>query len=79
MDNWFGDFYRIMECFQGFDGVDRGEAGRSEAVNGHDAVAEKIATEGREWAKTVSRKQDMAIYVLRLLLEYARLTDDKRV
>jgi hypothetical protein len=69
MDNRFGDFYRIMEYFWEFDGVDCGEAGRSDAVNGHDAVAEKIAAEGREWAKIVLRKQDMAIYVLRFLLE----------
>jgi hypothetical protein len=78
MDNHFGDFYGIMEYFRGFDGVDHSGAGLNEAVKGHDAAAEKIATEGREWAHRVLRKEDMAIYVLRLLLEYARLTDDRR-
>ena len=78
MDNRFGDFYSIMAYFRGFDGVDHGEAGQSEAVKGHDAAAEKIAMEGSEWANKVLRTEDMAIYVLRLLLEYARLTDDKR-
>jgi hypothetical protein len=68
-----------MRCTPMVRWSNRGEAGRSEVVNGHDTVAEKIATERREWAKTVLRKQEMAIYVLRLLLEYARLTDDKRV
>jgi len=28
--------------------IDLGESGRSEAVKGHDAAAEKIATDGRE-------------------------------
>jgi hypothetical protein len=78
MDNRFADFYGIMEYFRGFDGVDHGTTGRSKIVKGHDAQAEKIATEGREWANRVLRKEDMVIYVLRLLLEYARLTDDRR-
>ena len=78
MDNRFHDFYGIMEFFRGFDGVGHAEAGPSEAVEGHDAMAEKIALEGREWANQVLRKEDMAVYVLRLLLEYARLTDDRR-
>jgi hypothetical protein len=78
MDNRFSDFYGIMEYFSGFNGADREPAGAKETVKGHDAAAETIATEGREWANKVLRKEDMAIYVLRLLLEYARLTDDKR-
>jgi hypothetical protein len=78
MDNRYGDFYGIMAYFRGFDGVDRGQGGPKEKVKGHDAASEKIATEGREWANKVLRKEDMATYVLRLLLEYARLTDDRR-
>jgi hypothetical protein len=78
MDNRFSDFYGIMEYFGGFNGAEGGLAGAKETVEDHDAAAEKIATEGREWANKVLRKDDMAIYVLRLLLEYARLTDDKR-
>ncbi|KAL7805724.1 glycosyltransferase family 90 protein [Trichoderma gracile] len=67
MDSRFLDYYGIMEYFLGYEGR-----------NGHDRVAEKIATEGKEWAEKVLRKEDMQVYVLRLLFEYARLLDDKR-
>ena len=40
--------------------------------------AEKIATQGQEWAEKVLRKEDMEIYFFRLLLEWGRLTDDRR-
>ena len=67
MDNRFGDFYGIMEYFLGFNG--KGD---------HDKIAEKIASEGKEWAERVLRKEDMQIYVFRLLLEYGRILDDNR-
>lgn len=67
MDNRFGDWFGIMEYFIGFNGE-----------NKHDLAGEKIATEGKEWADKVLRKEDMQIYVLRVLLEYARVTDDDR-
>lgn len=40
--------------------------------------AETIAEEGREWAGKVLRKEDMRVYMFRLLLEWGRLTDDRR-
>ena len=67
MDNRFTDFYGIMEYFVGY-GED----------SGHDQAAEKIAAEGKEWAELVLRKEDMLIYVFRLLLEYARVLDEER-
>ena len=67
MDSRFGDFYGIMEYFLGYNGK-----------NGHDRAAEKMASEGKEWAEQVLRKEDMQIYVLRLLLEYARILDENR-
>ncbi|KAG5984255.1 hypothetical protein E4U55_005526 [Claviceps digitariae] len=67
MDSRFLDYFGIMEYFLGYQGH-----------NDHDKAAEKIATEGKEWAEKVLRKEDMSIYVLRLLLEYARVMDDKR-
>lgn len=45
---------------------------------GHDREAEKIAAEGQKWANKVLRKDDMQVYVLRLLLEYARVSRDDR-
>lgn len=59
----------------------------SEGKGGRKAVAEmkarmeegeRIAEEGREWVGKVMRKEDMEIYFYRLLLEWARLTDDAR-
>lgn len=67
MDNTFADVYGIMEYFLG-----------TESVEGHDVVAQQIALEGKRWAERVLRKEDMQIYVFRLLLEYARLCDDRR-
>lgn len=45
---------------------------------GNDDVARSIADAGREWAEKVLRREDMLIYVYRLVLEYARIVDDKR-
>lgn len=42
------------------------------------AEGEKIAEAGREWAGRVLRKEDMEVYLFRLLLEWGRLTDDRR-
>ncbi|OAQ71611.1 endoplasmic reticulum-resident kdel protein [Purpureocillium lilacinum] len=67
MDNRFTDYYGIMEYFLGYQGRD-----------GHDHAAEKMASEGKEWAEQVLRKEDMLVYVLRLLLEYARVVDERR-
>ena len=41
-------------------------------------AGEEIAEAGRSWAEKVLRKEDMEIYMFRLLLEWGRLTDDKR-
>ncbi len=65
MDGRFGDWWGILGYFTA-----RGGKG--------DRVAEGIAMGGREWAGKVLRREDMAVYVLRLLLEYARVGDDDR-
>ena len=44
----------------------------------HDAEARKIARQGREWAQKVLRRDDIEVYLFRLLLEYGRLIDDNR-
>ncbi|TLD32736.1 hypothetical protein PspLS_00270 [Pyricularia sp. CBS 133598] len=67
VDSRFGDYHAVMEYFLGF-----GDN------SGHDAEAEKIAFEGRDWAEKALRREDMLIYLLRLLLEYARVVDDSR-
>ncbi|KAG8162659.1 hypothetical protein KVR01_007137 [Diaporthe batatas] len=41
-------------------------------------LAHDIATHGHEWAARALRKEDMQIYMFRLLLEWGRLVDDRR-
>ena len=43
-----------------------------------DALAEQIATEGREWALSHWRRVDMVAYTFRLYLEWARVSSAKR-
>jgi hypothetical protein len=69
MDNTFIDLYGIMEYFVGNSLI---------GLGGHDDVAKNIALDGKSWAETVLRPEDMSIYVFRLLLEYARVCDDDR-
>ena len=69
MDNTFADVYGIMEFFLG---------NKAQGVGGRDDVAERIASDGRLWAEKVLRREDMEVFVLRLLLEYARISDEGR-
>lgn len=66
------------------EGVDRNKKRDRESEEvvimqgGHDEEARKIAMQGKEWAEKVLRREDMLVYLLRLLLEYRRLCDDNR-
>lgn len=53
-------------------------AGEWGAMEAHLEEGESIAEAGRDWAAKVLRKEDMEIYMFRLLLEWGRLTDDRR-
>ncbi|KAB8596106.1 hypothetical protein FH972_025815 [Carpinus fangiana] len=44
----------------------------------HDEAGERIATQGAKWAEKVLRKEDMLVYMYRLMLEYARVCDVRR-
>lgn len=61
-DNSYMDIYGVMDYF----------------LDGRDRQAEMIALEGAQWAAKVYRREDMKLYVWRLLLEYARVVDDRR-
>jgi Glycosyl transferase family 90 len=61
-DNSYLDFYGIMSYF----------------LDGHDMAARRIAEESRAWAEQTFRREDMLLYVWRLLLEFARICDDNR-
>ncbi|KAK3719020.1 hypothetical protein LTR37_004583 [Vermiconidia calcicola] len=64
--------WATLAYFAGWDG------GRGMRWSAHEAQGEKIAGQGREWARKVLRKEDMEIYFFRLLLEWGRVTDDWR-
>lgn len=62
-----------------FAGVSVNEGGETKVLmEPHNTEAVWIAEEGRKWAEKALRKEDMEIYFFRLLLEWARLTDDRR-
>jgi hypothetical protein len=67
--------WATLAYFAGFEGK---VGGKHMKVAGHEKEGERIANAGREWAGQVLRKEDMEIYFFRLLLEWGRLTDDRR-
>lgn len=68
-------FWASLVYFAGIEGEVNGDR---VSIAGHDKEGEMIAEKGREWAGQVLRKEDMEIYFFRLLLEWGRLTDDRR-
>lgn len=66
LDNTFQDLYAALEHFADGPG---GEG---------DAAAQFIAEQGQAWAERVLRREDMRLYVWRLLLEWARVCSEKR-
>lgn len=70
-----GRLHGMWHLIAYFGGTEKGVRGEG---NGHDREGEKIAEEGREWAARVLRKEDMEVYMFRLLLEWARIVDDRR-
>ena len=80
VDNTFNELYSLLTYFIGLptsnlptSGLDGGLS-----VPRHDYEAYHLATQGREWAAQVLRREDMEIYLFRLLLEYGRVVDDNR-
>ncbi|KAI1335950.1 glycosyltransferase family 90 protein [Xylariaceae sp. FL0016] len=45
---------------------------------GGDREGEEMARAGAEWARKALRKEDMQVYMFRLLLEWGRIIDDRR-
>ena len=91
LDIRFQGFYSTLAYFAGTKPVHGGNAGEGNAkisdskggkfwkgMMERQSEAETIAEEGREWAGKVLRKEDMRIWMFRLLLEWGRLTDDRR-
>lgn len=65
LDNTLQDLYAVLDFFADEDGPG-------------DFAAKFIADRGKNWAETALRREDMRLYVWRLLLEWARICDEKR-
>lgn len=68
------DLFSILAYFGGY-GV---EARNKRMMEPRAKEAEAIARQGKVWTEKVLRKEDMEVYMFRLLLEWGRLTDDRR-
>lgn len=76
LDNTFQDLYSVLEYFAAPDEHATNWT-RTTHTRG-DAAARWIAEEGKRWAEKVLRREDMRLYVWRLLLEFARVCDVQR-
>ncbi|KAF7558105.1 hypothetical protein G7Z17_g194 [Cylindrodendrum hubeiense] len=65
IDNTYQDLYPALDFFADSNGPG-------------DVAARFIAEHGMEWAETALRREDMRLYVWRLLLEWARVCDQNR-
>lgn len=61
-DSSYQDIWAVMDYF----------------LEGHDIEGARIAKQSMDWAAKVLRRDDMLLYVWRLLLEYARVADPNR-
>ena len=74
---WQG-LWSTLAYFSGVEGLTRASLVEHKPMRSHSLEGERIAEDGRKWANKVLRKEDMEIYMFRLLLEWGRLTDDGR-
>lgn len=88
VDLRYQGLHSAMAYFMGLNASDDGEddegyvevtlGGRNIKMKGATEDAKWIATQGKTWASKALRKEDMEVYLFRLLLEWGRLVDDKR-
>lgn len=67
-----------MEYFIGYKPLPRMKALSARLKRGHDEIARQIVENGRDWAVQVLRREDMVLYFWRVVLEYARICDERR-
>lgn len=84
VDNRYDDLYALLTYFVGYGeanmehAMEIGDVNPEVYIAPHDKEAQKLARQGREWANKVLRRDDIEIYMFRLLLEYGRIIDDNR-
>ncbi|KAF2969022.1 hypothetical protein GQX73_g4548 [Xylaria multiplex] len=77
IDTRYHALHSTMSYFIGLDG--RGTLnGRKQITPGRTEDARWIAQEGRKWAEKAIRREDMEVYLFRLLLEWGRIINDNR-
>ncbi|KAJ8127664.1 hypothetical protein O1611_g5974 [Lasiodiplodia mahajangana] len=77
IDTRYHGLHSTMSYFIGLDG--RGTLnGRKQVTPARTEDAKWIAHQGRKWAEKAMRKEDMEVYLFRLLLEWGRVIDDNR-
>ncbi|EFR03042.1 hypothetical protein MGYG_06041 [Nannizzia gypsea CBS 118893] len=74
----FHDFWSTLAFFAGARKMNKDGNVEKVLMKPHHREGGIIAREGRKWAEETLRKEDMEIYLFRLLLEWGRLTDDRR-
>ncbi|KAF2442837.1 glycosyltransferase family 90 protein [Karstenula rhodostoma CBS 690.94] len=74
VDSRLHDLFSSLAYFGGYSLKEKGKR----TMEPKDKQAEAIARNGKVWTEKVLRKKDMEIYMFRLLLEWGRLTDDRR-
>lgn len=84
VDNRYDDLYSILTYFIGYGkpnmehALETGDPNPQVYMPPHAKEAQLLAKQGREWANKVLRREDIEVYMFRLLLEYGRLIDDNR-
>lgn len=68
------DLFSSLAYFGGYSLQEKGSRTMEPKIK----EAESIARAGKVWTEKVLRKEDMEIYMFRLLLEWGRLTDERR-
>lgn len=94
VDNRYDDLYSLLTYFVGYgtppsssslspsdfdlESPKRSPSDNNIYVPPHQTEAKRLARQGREWANKVLRRDDIEVYMFRLLLEYGRIIDDNR-
>ncbi|OAA67335.1 capsule associated protein [Niveomyces insectorum RCEF 264] len=88
LDNTLQELHAVLAFFTDDDDDDGGGDKAAEPTDNAnitttaprrgDAAARVLATAGQRWAEQVLRREDMLLYVWRLLLEFARVCDENR-
>lgn len=81
VDNRYDDLYSLLTYFNGYGTKPSSTVQQAEPnlyIAPHQEEAKKLARQGREWANKVLRRDDIEVYMYRLMLEYGRIIDDNR-